>query len=618
MVKTTSKNRQKHQKYGHLPFYLGLFVSCLLIYSPTYNYDFVNWDDFQNLVENPYVLEFNWNSVKKIFTQPVIANYNPLPIFTFSVEHHLFGLDPGVFHFNNVFLHALCSMAVFWLVKKIGLSNNIAGLSALLFAFHPMRVESVAWITERKDVLFALFFFLSAGLYLMYQDSKKKKWLLYAVSLVCFVLSLLSKIQAVSLPLALLAIEYLRHKEFKLSILWDKIPFFIGSLATGILGLYLLDKGESLDASETFSFFERLMLGGYSYLVYLYKLFIPYPMSPLYPYKADLDWSIYAGCIASILIVLFLIWKRKDKNLHYLIFGMLFFTVNIMFLLQIVGAGQGFLADRFSYVPYLGLFICVAHYLEKYLLRKKSGQTLYYGVGTAIILLSIFGVQRQLPVWKDGQSLWTHVLKFYPTSTTAYNNRAQWNRNLGRNDLAIQDYQRSISVNAKQHEVYIGRGKMYFDQGKVNEAIKDFNEGLRIEPESEELLVNRGVVFAAQNNLEAALKDFNKALEINPSFLNAYANRSLLYFRTGQNEKALKDYDSYLSINPSQADVWYERGLALRNLNRDKEAVESFTQAINRDQSQHLFYQERARAYTDLGRQQEAAKDQRAAARLKK
>lgn len=617
MAKTNTKNRPKKGKLGYMPFYLILFFGCLIIFYPSYSFDFVNWDDFQNLVENPDVLEFNWNSIKNIFSQPIIANYNPLPIFTFSIEHHLFGMNPGVFHFNNVLLHALCSISVFWLIKKIGLSNNIAGLSALLFAFHPMRVESVAWITERKDVLFALFFFLSAGYYFIYREAKEKKKLYYLISILFFVLSLLSKIQAVSLPLALLTIEYLKTKQWTLSMIWDKIPFFIGALITGLLGVYLLDQGESLDATETFSFFERVILGGYSYLVYLYKFFFPYPMSPLYPYQAELSWTHYAGFATSLVLILALIWQRNNKKLHFLIFGMLFFTVNIMFLLQIVGAGQGFLADRFSYVPYLGLFISASYYLEKYLLKKQSGQTLYYGVSAIIIFLCLFGLQRQLPVWKDGNALWTHVLKFYPNSTTAYNNRAQWNRNNGRTELSIGDYERSIAVNAKQHEVYIGRGKMYFDEGKIDAAIKDFNTGLSIEPENEELLVNRGVALAAKNQLNAALKDFNKALEINPKFLNGYANRSLLYFRTENYEKALFDYDQYLSINPTEPDVWYERGLALRNLNRDKEALESFNQAIQRSPKQYVYYQERAKTLEALGKTQQANQDKRMMSQLK-
>jgi protein O-mannosyl-transferase len=203
---------------------LGLIlVITFIVFAPAITHDFVNWDDDVNVTQNRNVLNLNQESIKNMFTTTVIGGYTPLTTFSFAIEHHYFGLNSKVYHTNNIILHLICTALLFFIMKKLGMSLFVAVIVTLLFGIHPMRVESVAWITERKDMLFTLFYFCAILLYIQFRNSGK--YLLYLSSLLFFILSLLSKIQAVSLPLSLMLIDYFSDKKFHWSHVWNKIPF---------------------------------------------------------------------------------------------------------------------------------------------------------------------------------------------------------------------------------------------------------------------------------------------------------------------------------------------------------------------------------------------------------
>ena len=250
-VVTTAKNagsfkyssRQTHKKSWLL---LGLTLSItLLVFYPAVNYDFVNWDDDRNITINQNIQNLNRESIQNMFSTTVTGGYTPLTSLTFALEHHFFGLNPKVYHINNILLHLLCTALVFLLLKQVGASLFITFIVTLLFGIHPMRVESVAWITERKDTLYTLFFLLALMAYIRYRQKGNIRF--YFLSLFIFVFSLLSKIQAVTLPLVLILADYYLDKKFDLRKLWDKAPFFALSLLTGLAGIYFISEDGSID-----------------------------------------------------------------------------------------------------------------------------------------------------------------------------------------------------------------------------------------------------------------------------------------------------------------------------------------------------------------------------------
>lgn len=589
--------------------WIAVIVTALVFMNSLQN-GFVNWDDDVNILENPNLEAFDWASIRGIFTSDVIGNYNPLTILTFAVEKALFGLDPTVFHVNNLLLHLLCTFLVYRIFTALGLPALAALFGTLVFGIHPMRVESVAWITERKDVLFGAFFLGALLLYIRYVDEGRKSGKMVAWILVLFALSLLSKIQAVTLPLTMLCVDYLRRRPLKLSLVLEKWPFFLMSLAIGLLGVYMLRENESLDDTTNYVFIERLMVGFTSYLVYLVKFVIPYRLSPLYPYEATLPTHFYAAPLG-ILGVAGLVWYWWKKDLRPYVFGMAFFTFNVMFLLQILAAGQGFLADRFTYIPYIGLIFMLAWFLNEAVRQPRRAMAVR---GLSLAWLGVMAVMtvQQNRVWKDGITLWSHVLKYYDNAHTPWNNRARWYRENGKPDLALADYNESISLKplASTHN---SRGKLYFDQGKIQEALADYNEGIRLDPKLGELYINRAAAYGTLGDLEKALADVNKGLELDPANANGYLNRSLVYFGRRQYDLAEKDHTSYLALKPYSPDIYYERGLVRNALGRPQEALDDLNQAIRMNADQGLYYAERARALQALGKAAEAEQDRQKA-----
>ncbi len=601
-----------------LPLVLALLATAV-VFIPSLLNDFVTWDDDVNILKNPNLQVFDWHSIKGIFTETVIGNYNPLSILSLAIEKAIFGLNATVIHINNLLLHLICVFFVYKISIQLKLSPIAAGVVAILFGIHPMRVESVAWVTERKDVLFGAFYFSAILTYIKYILSNKqhKRFLWWTIGL--FFLSLLSKIQAVALPLSFLAIDYYLKRDLNFKLILEKGLFFLMSLGIGLLGIFMLSKEGSLEQATDYTFIERLLVGGYSYVVYLVKFIFPYEMSPLYPYPSVIGASFYMGA-ALLLPILAGLYYAFKKGHHVIVFGLTFFTFNIMFMLQVVGAGQGFLADRFTYVPYFGLFFLVGYYLQQIKLNKTS---LYKGISMGLgVYLLVLGIMtwQQNKIWKNGETLWTHVLKYYKNIDTPYSNRAQYYRDQGLTNKALADYTEAIAVKPNKGSTYNSRGKTYFDLGGpkndhalIQKAIADYTKGIELSPDLGELYSNRGAALGYLGKPQQALADLNKAIELEPDKQGGYSNRSLLYMQSGNYELAIKDHSAYLSLNPYDAEVWYERGLAKGRLGQHQAAITDYNQALSLDRQRGVFLMQRALAYKNIGNKPQAIADLRQA-----
>src|SRR4030095_192144 len=286
-----------------------------------------------------------------------------------------------------------------------------------------------------------------------------------------FVFSLFSKIQAVTLPLTMLLVDYYFRRPLNFKLIIEKWAFFLLSLIIGLIGFYFLRSQGSMADVTHYNIFQRLMIGGYSLGVYLLKFIFPYIMSPLYPYPAVLPPEIYSGPFIGIAILAFILIAYKKDWRPYL-FGLLFFIFNVMFVLQIVGAGQGFLADRFTYIPYAGLIFIVI-YAGQWLFTQKP--TLAKPVGYAfagLLAVYLFMTWQQNKVWHDSDSLWTHVLKYHADTPLPFRNRANFRRDQGRLEEALSDYDSAIRLKP-DGALYNSRAKLYFNQQKYDQAMID-------------------------------------------------------------------------------------------------------------------------------------------------
>jgi tetratricopeptide (TPR) repeat protein len=610
--KKKNKKRQKNTKPAYSRWIKPLLIisaSIFLAYFPVWDADFVYWDDDVNVYENQNVQSLSAESIKRIFSTPIIGNYNPLPILSFAIEHAIFGMDPSVMHITNLLLHVLSCLLVYFISLRLKLSETAALIVALLFALHPMRVESVAWITERKDVLFAVFFWLSFLFYL--KSYKQKRYFYYA--LMIFPLALLSKIQAVSLPLALLCADYILKKKFKIQYIVQKWPFFLLSLITGIAGIYFLKSQGSLNPDQTqelFSWAERPVIGAYSFMIYLYKLVFPYPMSPLYPYPAGLSAVHYlvAGGILPVAGFIYYLWSKNYKTA---VFSFAFFIVNVIFVLQVVGAGQGFIADRFTYIGYFGFFFWAGSWFQN---QKNKTQVL--GLSAFILFLFAIWTFQQAKVWKNSDTMWSHVLQYYPNSPLALGNRGNYYRDQGNAQKAEADYSKAIQADATRHATYNSRAKLYFNQGKLQQALQDYNQAIKHNPDRGEYYGNRGATYARLNRFNQALEDLNKAIQLDPNHAASYLNRGAVNDQLGNIKAAQSDLKTYLSYNPNQANIWYNYALTSLRLNDSNEALTGVNQAIQLNPNSGEYYKLRAKVYIQRNQISQARQDASTAAQM--
>jgi tetratricopeptide (TPR) repeat protein len=601
-----------------------LFTS--IIFSPSLKNDFVNWDDDVNLTKNENLRDLSFENIKRIFnpaTGTIIGNYNPLPIFTFLIEKELLGghdgqnFKAGIYHINNLLLHLFVVLLVFRILLMLRLSKEAAIIGALLFAIHPMRVESVAWVTERKDVLLGVFYFSAIYTYIRHLNSRNNKKHYFYATVILFVLALFSKIQAVSLPLSMLALDYYFKRPLKWGLILEKWLFFVLSLLFGLFGIYFLSQGDSLAINSDlmdYSIIDRIIIGFFSFCIYLIKLVIPYELAPMYPYPPKPEWYFWFSIIGVSAVGYFL-YKWYNAKRYALVFGFSFFIVNIVFLLQILGAGQGFKADRFTYIPYFGLFFLFG-YAYDWWIKNKASNAIYAqaGIGIYIIIFSFIS-WKQCGIWKNGETLWTHLLKYYDNTTLPWGNRGQYYRETGQFQKAIADFSQGLELE-NNAGLYNSRGKTYFDFRRPQEAINDYTNAINLKPNDPEFLVNRGAAYGMLGKMDAALADFTKGLEVDPEYENAFYNRSLVYTALRRYDQALQDQETYLRLDPFNPEIWYQKGVSLRQLGRQNEALSDFNRAIELGPGHSLignFYMDRARLHLTMGQKALARMDVQAA-----
>lgn len=617
LVKSTAKTTAKaanqvttNNETSVYSWIIGVLLITAICFFPTLNNSFVNWDDDVNLLENKNTEALDAAHVKAIFTDRVIGNYNPLPILTFAIERHFVGLEPRLYHINNLLLHLFATFFAFLILIQLGLRPLGAAVGALLFGIHPMRVESVAWVTERKDVLLTAFYFPAIYCYIksIKIPEKSKYYITWAI--VWFAFSLLSKIQAVALPLTFLAVDYILGRELKWNLIWEKAIFWIMSLVTGLAGIYFLKDNGSLEDVASYSMVDRLLIGMYTLNVYVMKFFYPYEMSPLYPYPSSLDikFTLAPLTVFAFAGLTYWLWKKGHKAW---VFGIVFFFVNVVFVLQVLGAGQAFLADRFTYIPYLGFFFIVAYYVNKFDIENSSQKTLLLGIVGAFLLFSAFKTRQQCEVWQDGGTLWSHVLNYYPDSELPWGNRARFHRENQKDYVkALEGYTQAIKIKGKP-ESYNSRGKTYFDlasypdlmkklgltmQDCTKKAIEDYNKALSMDISKTEkkyvteMYTNRAAAYGRysqetgdKNYLLNAQQDIIKAMEIEPTD-NTYLNGFLVNSELGNFQNAKLYIDKYNELKPGECDMQFERAVLNRKLGDENAAISDLLKAIQQAQ----------------------------------
>lgn len=552
----------------------GIIMITFIAYLPVLKNGFV-WDDQLYIMSNTLL---NPIDLLKIFTQNVGGNYHPLTILTLAIELHFFGINETGYHAINLLLHLLNVILVFYTVFLLCDKVGIALIASLLFGIHPLHVESVAWISELKDLLYTFFFLMSYTFYLKYLNIGQRKY--YVFALLLFAVSLLSKAMAASLPVLLVLTDYYKGSKINIRTLLEKVPFFLLALIFGIIAIYAQKQSNSILDLSVFTFPQRIVFACYGFITYLYKLLLPIQLSAYYPYPVKSGGTVpvlfYAYVILFLGLTTYVIYSVR--NTKKIFFGLGFFTVTVFLVLQLLPVGNTIMADRYSYIPSIGIFYLAGEAVN-FAWDKKLKLV-------SILLLCVFTVFFSLQtyarcsIWKNGMTLWTDVIDQDQTIASAYYNRGNFIMNHGGFNEALNDFNKAIELAPNHFDAFNNRGNLFMNHNLYDSALKDFNKAIKLKPDLSTAYYNRGIIFMQEKKFDQAIKDFSKAIELKPNDFETYFKRGYVFTTIGRNEEALNYYNKAIKINPDKVQAYINRGYLYMTLKENDAALKDFSKAI--------------------------------------
>ncbi|HPZ07586.1 MAG TPA: tetratricopeptide repeat protein [Candidatus Eremiobacteraeota bacterium] len=536
-----------------------LSIIILITFSNSLNNGFTNWDDEDYILSNKLIRELSWENLITMFTTVYVGHYHPITLLTYSLEYYSGKLDPFIYHLTSLIIHMFNSLLVFWLIFMF--TNNLYSsfTGAILFGIHPLRVEAVAWVSGTKELLCTFFYTGTIIFYLHYLKKKNLKY--YFLSLLLFILSILSKSMAITLPVVLIGLNYFFYRNSIRNMIIDKIPFFAIAF---IIQSITLSGGLVID-TFSFTFLERMLIASHRVIFYLYKTLLPISLSCRYPYPEEsgkvMGETVFLISLLTLVLLTTLV-IYTGKYTKKIISGSLFFLVTLLPVIQLIPAAQP-IADRYTYIPSIGLsYIAGEGFLWLYSREFKDSKIIKSLLITILIIiiisLSVLTWNR-CTVWKDGLTLWSDVIKNYPHSAIAYNYRGLIYHNMGEYDYAIRDYTKALMLIPYDTKILNNRGIAYYSKGDCDSAIVDFTQALKFKSDYSEALYNRGLVYEHRGEYNTALSDFTLALKFNPNYYEVYNSRGIIYGTKGEYKLAVADFTHALKINPAYPDAYYNR-----------------------------------------------------------
>jgi protein O-mannosyl-transferase len=584
-------NQNLFLRYGLL---LALVVLVTIAFSFGFGNDFVDWDDMEYVVENRFLTNPATRSLAALWRTPIALNYHPLTMTTLYWNAVLFGTGPKSFIVTNLILHVINTLLVFLLASQLAKQNQITSFFiALIWGLHPMHVESVIWVSERKDVLYTLFFLLACLSYLRYRRTEKSGWLLLTGGL--FVLSCLSKAMAVMLPVVLLLIDYLEGRDLKNRATWlEKLPFFLIALGFGIVAVQVQRGGDlggflatgisqTKDAvgREPFSW-RWLVYGSYGFTMYLVRFLAPIHLSAFYPYPADVQQitaKFWVGPIVFMGYLGVLVWAFW-QNRRTLAFGLSFFLVTIILVLQFMTVGAAYMAERYSYLPFFGLLFWIMTGLEQRT-RPNATNRLALRVGAGVFaIVCFYQTSKQVQVWKNTETLWFNALEYFPDNDQIHEGLGDYYGKRNEIDKAIGQFSAALNGGTNRYHVYEGLGNAYGLKGDVAKAAEMFGEALKLDSTQGDIYYNRGITIMRSRPADA-VRDFNTALQIMPEKDTLVRpSRGFALLQTKDYAAAKADYDFVLQQKATDAIALHNRGVCKFNLGDRPGAIADIRQAL--------------------------------------
>lgn len=567
---------------------VALVAATLLVFSPVVHHDFINVDDDFYVYRNPVVAGgLTWEGVAWAFTRAHAANWHPLTWLSHMLDCQLYGLRAGGHHVTNVLLHAANAVLLFLVLRRMTKVVWPCAFVAGLFAIHPLRVESVAWVAERKDVLSGLFFMLTLCAYVRYAEARS--WRRYAVVLLCFALGLMSKPMLVTLPFVLLLLDYWPLRRFQTSsrrkLVAEKIPLLAFVVASCGLTIWAQRQVGAIRTGDELAWPWRLGNAVVSGMTYIVQMVFPHELAAYYPHPADKLplLAVTGSALALVLITAAVIlWGRRFAYLPVGWFWYLGMLVPVIGLVQVGAQGH---ADRYTYLPQTGVYIMVAWGLAELFQRwsRLAKWALVSAVAAGLVVLSVCA-WRQARYWRNSETLWTHALQCNPDSSwiekvlgdvfydqgrleeavSHYRRGAEISPNyaglrlnfgnslyrLSRLDEAQSHLEAAVQLDPNMADAHISLGVVLYLKGQINPAIQHFQTVLARDPANSAALSNLGIALESQGRVDEAIQCYLRALQIRPGFANARSNLARALLSQGKAAEAIPQYEQALQGNP--------------------------------------------------------------------
>jgi tetratricopeptide (TPR) repeat protein len=577
-----SNVRQPALPRRDLWIYLGLLLVILAVYGPVGTHDFLNYDDPAYVTDNPHVRDgITWRGIAWAFTSTDEANWFPLTRLSHMLDCQLFGLSSGPHHLVNVVLHTLSSLLLFAILRRMTKARWPSAFVALAFALHPLHVESVAWVAERKDVLSALFWFLTMWAYLNYVERPTLGRYLPVVA--WFICGLMSKPMVVTLPFALLLVDFWPLQRLKPvgRALVEKISLFLFSAIASVVTYVVQSRGGAVAIAEYLPLLARLENALLAYTVYIEKFIWPTNLAVFYPYTESPVWEwVFGGAVVSALTALAI---HQRQRMPFLAFGWFWYLGTLLPVIGLVQVGSQSRADRYTYIPMVGISIMVAWGARE--LIKSDRALAAAGITTGLIWCGF--TWRYLEDWESSETLFLHALQATDKNFVAYNNLGSIRQRQGRIEEAVSDFEKAVKIQPGSPEALDSLGEALTTLGKSDEAIADLLAATRIRPTFVKAHIDLGSALMSAGRVEQSAAQFQEALRLDPASSDAEYRLAGALMNEGLPQEALPHFRNALPAlvdtvrrNPDDADSHYNLGEVYAMMGRPAEAVSEFSLAV--------------------------------------
>jgi tetratricopeptide (TPR) repeat protein len=567
----------------------GLALLTIAVYAAVAHFEFVTWDDANYVRIEPVRSGLTWQGITWAFTTGETANWHPLTWLSHMLDVEMYGDQAGGHHVTNLILHVANVLLLFGVFVRMTGAVGRSAFVAALFAVHPLHVESVAWVAERKDVLSTFFALVTIWMYITYvREPRASRWLVVCLG---FALGLMSKPMLVTLPFVLLLLDVWPLGRIRIgsaanwrTLAMEKVPLVAIAVAASITTVLLQRQAGAMGdgASDAFPIGLRIGNAIVSYAAYLGATAWPAGLSPFYPYPRAVS-AVAVVVSLAVLTGLSFAAVRVGRQRPYVLVGWLWFVGMLVPVIGLIQVGQQSRADRYTYMPLVGIFIIVAWGVPELIARWRPRRALLQAAAGLAVLAFAVTAWFQVETWRNSFTLWTHALEVTTNNDRAYNGLGAELGNRGKIDEAIGKFEEAIRINPTFSDAHINLAVALAVQGKTNEALPHYAEGLRLQPGRIDARNNYAAALEKAGRLDEAAQQYEISLRADPNQSDVDASLGLVLAQEGNLAEAEAAERAALRLSPNSAQAHYGLGAVLAVAHRTEEAIREFTEVLRID-----------------------------------